>query len=89
MSFSKSVTKHIKHKLSKQILSENPSNRVWKGIFGIWDLTKVHSGIREKAKYFDGIWDFTALQEAGFAKIWARDAGIVFCPSGNREIIAT
>ena len=63
------------------------SIRVWKGIFGIRDLTKMQSGIREKAKYFDGIRDFTALRQAGFAKIWARDAGIVFCPSGNRENI--
>ena len=45
--------------------------------------------IWEKTKYFDGIRDFTALRQAGFAKIWTRDTGIVFCQSGNREIITT
>ena len=61
--------------------------RVWKRSFGIRDLTKMQSEIREKAKYFDGIWGFTVLRQAGFAKIWARDVGIVFCSSGNRENI--
>ena len=41
-----------------------------------------------KQKYLDGIRDLTATREAGFAKIWARDAG--FCcltaaNSGNRH----
>ena len=29
--------------------------RVWKGIFGIRDLIKIQCGIRENAKYLDGI----------------------------------
>ena len=62
-------------------------NRVWKGILGIRDLAKIRCGIRENAKYHDGIRDFTATREAGFAKIWARDARF-FCfsvgNSGNR-----
>ena len=29
----------------------------------------MQSGIREKVKYFDGIRDFTALRQAGFANI--------------------
>ena len=62
--------------------------RVWKGILGIWDLTKIRCGIRENEKYLDGIRDLTATKEAGFAKIWVRDAG--FCclsvgNSGNRH----
>jgi len=57
--------------------------RVWKGILGIRDLTKIRCGIWENAKYLDGIRDLTATREAGFAKIWARDAGFC-CPSvGN------
>ena len=60
---------------------------VWKGIFGLRDLTKMQSGIQEKAKYFYGIRDFTFLRQAGFAKISAQDAGIVFCLSGNWEKI--
>jgi len=62
--------------------------RVWKGVLGIWDLTKIRCGIREIAKDLAGIRDLTATREAGFAKIWARDAG--FCclfvgNSGNRH----
>ena len=58
----------------------NGSNaiRVWKGILGIRDLTKIRCGIRENAKYLDGIRDLSATWEAGFAKIWERDAGF-FC----------
>lgn len=54
--------------------------RVWKGIIGIRDLTKIWCGIRESAKYIDQIRDLTAPWETGFAKIWARDA-IFFCLS--------
>ena len=64
--------------------------RVWKGILGIRDLTKIRCGIREKEKYLDGIGDLTATRETGFSKIWARDAG--FCCltlSGIREIVTT
>ena len=55
--------------------------RVWKGIFGIQDLTKIWCGNRENDKYIDGIWDLTAPREVGLAKNWARDAGFMFvCP---------
>ena len=57
--------------------------RVWKGILGIRDLTKIRCGIRENAKYLDGIRDLTATREAGFAKIWARDAGFFGLSAGN------
>ena len=62
--------------------------RVWKGILGIRDLTKIRCRIRENGKYVDGIRDLTATREARFTKIWARDAG--FCclsvgNSGNRH----
>ena len=57
--------------------------RVWKGILGIWDLTKIWCGIRENEKYLDGIRDLTTTREAGFAKIWARDAGFFCLSVGN------
>ena len=65
-----------------------PINRVWKGILGNRDLTKIRCGIRENKKCLDGIRDLTVTREAGFTKIWARDAG--FCclsvgNSGNRH----
>ena len=51
--------------------------RVWKGILGIQDLTKIRCRIRENAKDLDGIRDLTATREARFAKIRARDAGFL------------
>ena len=63
--------------------------RVWKGIIGIRDLTKIWCGIRENAKYLDGIRDLTATREARFAKICAQDAGFFACLSGIREIVTT
>ena len=57
------------------------ANRVWKGIFGIRDSTKIRCGNRENAKYLDGIRDLTARRETGLNKIWARDAGF-FLPVG-------
>jgi len=63
--------------------------RVWKGILGIRDLAKIRCGIRENAKYLDGIRDLTATREEGFAKIWARDARFFACLSGIREIALT
>ena len=43
-----------------------------------------------KCKYLDGIRELTATREAGFAKIWARDARLFFaCLSGIREIVTT
>ena len=57
--------------------------RVWKGIFGIRDLTKIPCGNRENHKYLDGIWDLTAPQEAGLAKIWAWEAGFFRLFVGN------
>lgn len=44
---------------------------------------------RQNDKYIDGIWDFTALREAGLAKIWARVAGFFACLSGIREIVTS
>ena len=42
--------------------------RVWKGISGIRDLTKIRCGNRENDKYIDGIRDLTVHREAGLAK---------------------
>ena len=64
------------------------ANRVWKGILGIRDLAKIRCGIRENAKYLDGILDLTSTRKAGFAKIWARDSRffcLSFGDSGNRH----
>lgn len=36
-------------------------HRFWKDIFGILDLTKIRSGIRENGKYLDGKRELTAL----------------------------
>ena len=58
-------------------------NRVWKGIFGIQDLTQIRCGIRENTKYIDGIRDLTAPREAGLAKIWTRDAEFFWLSVGN------
>ena len=64
--------------------------RVWKGIFGIRDLTKILCGNRENDKYIDGIRDWTVPREPGLAKNWARDAGFMFvCLSGMAETVTT
>jgi len=63
--------------------------RVWKGILGIRDLTKIPCGIRENEKYLDGIRDLTATREAGFAKIWDGKRDLVACLSGIWEIVTT
>ena len=59
------------------------SYRVWKGILGIRDLTKIHCGNRENNKYLDGIRDLTALREARLDKIWARNAEFFRLFDGN------
>ena len=64
-------------------MQAGPSARVWKGILGIRDLTKIRCGIRENEKYLDGIRDLTATREAGFAKILGRDAEFCCLPVGN------
>ena len=64
--------------------------RVWKGIFGIRDLTKIRCGNRENDKYIDGIRDLTVSREPGLAKNSARDAGFMFvCLSGMAETVTT
>ena len=64
--------------------------RVWKGIFGIRDLTKIRCGNRENDKYIDGIRDLTVPREPGLAKNWARDAGFMFVYlSGMAETVTT
>ena len=66
------------------------ATRVWKGIFGIRDLTKILCGNRENDKYIDGIRDLTVPREPGLAKNWARDAGFMFvCLSGMAETVTT
>ena len=49
-------------------------------------MTKIRCGIRENTKCLDGQQDLTATREAGFIKIWARDARFPFaCLSGIRN----
>ena len=72
--------------VSSVYIRSSPSHRVWQGIFGIRDLTKIRCGNRENDKYIDGIRDLTVPREAGLAKNWARDAGFMFeCLSGMPE----
>ena len=44
---------------------------------------QILCGNRENDKYLDGIWDLTAPQEVGLAKIWAWDAGFLSLFVGN------
>ena len=69
-SFSGSIPAKFEHKLRrhKQTFGKITTT-VWKGIFGIQDLTKIRCGNRENDKYIDGIRDLTVLREAGLAKI--------------------
>ena len=63
---------------------------VWKGIFGIRDLTEIRCGNRENDKYIDGIRDLTVPREAGLAKNWARGTGfMIACRSGMPETVTT
>ena len=74
----------LSNERDKKLISVRASdNRVWKGILGIRDLTKIRCGIRENAKYLDGIRDLAVTREAGFAKIWAWDAGYCCLSVGN------
>ena len=69
---------------------QNSQKRVWKGIFGIRDLTKIRCGNRENDKCFDGIRDLNVPREPGLAKNWAREAGFMFvCMSGMAKIVTT
>ena len=58
--------------------------RVWKGILGIQDLTKIRCRIRKNNyKYLDGIWDLTAPGKPGLAKMLAKDARFFHFFVGN------
>lgn len=52
-------------------------------------MTKIRCGIWENTECLDGQQDLTATREAGFIKIWARDAGIFASLSGIREVLLT
>ena len=52
-------------------------------------MTKIRCGIRENAKYLDGIRDLTAAREAGFTKFGYGMRDSVACLSGIREIVTT
>ena len=66
------------------------SHRVWKGIFGIRDLTKIRHGNRKNDQCIDGIRDLTVSREAELAQNCARDAGFMFAYlSGMLETATT
>ena len=71
------------------VVKTNEIVQVWKGIFGIRDLTKIRCGIRENEKYLDGIRDLPAPWEPGSAKIWVREEGFFACLSGMWKIVMT
>ena len=88
MKLAQNTIDHIQAELT--LLTRITFCRVWKGIFGIRDLTKIRCGNRENDKYIDGIRDLTVPREAELAKNWARDAGFMFvCLSGMPEIVTT
>ena len=81
---------HIATDENRKIRNRRSCLRVWKGIFGIRDLTKIRCGNRENDKYVDGIRDLTVPREAGLAKNWLRDAGFMFaCLLGMPETVTT
>ena len=51
------------------VLNPLPENRVWKGIFGIQNLTKIRCRIQENPKYLGRKRDLTATREACFTEI--------------------
>ena len=59
----------------------NSTHRVWKGIFGMRDLTKIRCGNRENHKYIDGIRDLTVPREAGTRQKFDTGCGIYVCVS--------
>ena len=67
--------------------ADETSNRVWKCIFGIRDLTEIRCR-RENAKYFDGKRDSAATLEARFTKICVREAGLFAYLPGVRENVS-
>ena len=63
--------------------------RVWKGIFGIRDLTKLWCGIRKNAKYLGETRDLTTPRETGSAKVWVQDAKFFAYLSGIQKSFMT
>ena len=56
--------------------------RVWMGILGIQDLTKIRRRNQQNLKSW-WVRDLTAPQEVGLTKIWAWDAGFLRLLVGN------
>ena len=74
---------------SKGQIFASTFNRVWKGIFGIRDLTRIRYENRENDKYIDGIRDLAVSREAALAQKMGTGCGIYVCVSvgnaGNRH----
>ena len=64
-------------------------SRVWKGIFGILDLTNIRREIWENAKYLGGKWDLTGTREADSQKFGHGMRDFFPSLSGNRGIVTT
>ena len=60
--------------------------RVWMGILGIQDLTKIRHRNQQNLKSWS-VRDLTAPQEVGLTKIWAWDVGFFTCLLGISEIV--
>ena len=75
--------------LAESSCSKSVKVKVWKGIRGIRDLTRIRCGNRENDKYLDGIRDLIAPQKAGLAKILVWDAGLFTCLLEIWEIFTT
>ena len=65
-------------------------NRVWEGIFGIRELTKIRCGIREKVEHLNGKQDFTATIASPQTSFGARSSRIHFSRTerGRNECVA-
>ena len=65
------------------LLSVCPSHRVWKGIFGIRDLTKLRCGNRENDKNIDGIPGFDCFPGNETRLKLGTGCGIYVCARRN------
>ena len=74
---------HYYHVRVPIILNVCENQSVWKGICETQDFAKLLRGLQENIKDPDGIQDFTATRESGFAKIWGRDVRYFFLSVEN------
>ena len=63
--------------------------RVWKGILGIRDLTKIRCGIRENENILTGFGIGLLPGKRDLPKFWDGKRDFAACLSGIREIVTT